>query len=532
MVIHLLALGCNGPEVDIVESDGEPTMKGPDALIRASLDLRGVRPSPEDLARIEADDTLYAEMVDDYLVDERFGPRLRDIYAEVFLTRSETWNVGPEAYGLSDYATWEAALGEETLMILSTVAEEDLPWTTIVTADWTVANEVLAAAWPLDYPAGESGWHKAEYTDGRPHSGVLTTNSMWWRYTSTPSNANRKRANHISRIFLCNDYLVRPIDFDRNINLLDDEAVADALRNDPACVNCHQSLDPLAAYLFGFFHYNDENALEITEYHPERELLYEDYVGVTPAYYGSPGYTLDDLGHSIAGDNRFVECTVETIYEGLLRRDVTLEDSDALTAHREAFLDGELRIRELMRSVVLDERYLAGVTDTEGYVPKKMATPDLMASQIEGLTGFRWTYGGFDMMTTDRYGFRTLAGGADGTSVTSTSTSPNTTLVLVQERLSQAGAWHVTQSDLVAEEPRLFTEIDFTETPDERREAMAAQVQALHWAIYGKRVDADGAEVDANLGLWEELHAVDDDPIAAWAGLLSVLLRDPDLLFY
>lgn len=531
-MVILLALACNGPDEDIVELVEEPRMKGTDALIRASLDLRGVRPSPEELQRIEADEGAYAELVDEFLVDDRFGPRLRDLYSEVLLTRSEMWTISGEAYGIDDTAAWEQSLGEETLMILSTVATEDLPWTTVVTADWTMSNELLAEAWPLDYPEGATGWQKTTYTDGRPHSGVLSTNSLWWRYTSTPSNANRKRANHISRMFLCNDYLVRPIDFDRNINLLDDEAVADALRNDPACVNCHQSLDPLAAYLFGFFHYNDENPLEMTEYHPERELLYETYVGVEPAYFGSPGYTLDDLGHSIAGDNRFVECTVETVYTGLLRRDATLDDADALTFHREAFLEGDLVIRELFRSVVNDERYLAGATDTEGYVPKKMATPDLLASQVEGLTGFRWTYGGFDMMKTDRYGFRTLAGGADGTSVTSSSTSPNTTLVLVQERLAQAGAWYAAETDAASESPELFTEIDFSETPETGREAMVAQIQALHWAIYGERVEADGDEVAANLALWEELHTVDGDPVNAWAGLLSVLLRDPDLLFY
>ena len=36
----------------------------------------------------------------------------------------------------------------------------------------------------------------------------------------------------------------------------------------------------------------------------------------------------------------------------------------------------------------------------------------------------------------------------------------------------------------------------------------------------------------ANLALWEELYQAEGDPAAAWAGLLSVLLRDPDFLFY
>ena len=527
MVILLLA--CT--DIEIVESVAEPTMDPAHLLIRTSLDVRGVRPSAQDLDRIEADPDALEELVDGYLQDERFGARVRDIYSEILLTRSEDFNVAASSYGLEDQAAFEQALGDESLRILSTVAENDLPWTEIVTADWTMANETTAAIWPVEYPAGSSGWIESTYTDGRPMAGVLSTNSLWWRYTSTPSNANRKRANHISRIFLCNDYLVRPIDFDRNVNLLDEEAVADALRNDPSCVNCHDSLDPLAAYLFGFFHYNDENPLEITSYHPERELLYDTYLGVEPAYFGTPGFTLTDLGESIAGDNRFVECTVETVYEGLLRRETTLEDTEALTLHREAFLAGDLTLRSLMKSVVMDERYQAGATDTPGYVPKKMATADLLATQVEGLTGFAWTYGGYDLMRSDRYGFRTLAGGADGTNVTSTATSPNTTLLLVQERLAQAGAWYVAENDAAGGD-RLFTEVDFTETPETDRDAMVAQIQALHWQVFGNRVAADGPEVEANLELWSDLYAIEGSSVDAWAGVLSVLLRDPDFLLY
>ncbi|MCP4809258.1 MAG: hypothetical protein GY884_28315 [Proteobacteria bacterium] len=524
-------LACSG-QIDLEpEAEVVPTMKASHLLIRTSLDLRGVRPSADEFDRVEADPDALEDLVEDYLVDERFGGRVRDIYSEILLTRSETFNVTAESYNLPDQAAFEQALGDESLRILSTVAEEDLPWTEVVTADWTMANEVTSQMWPVEYPDGSSGWVRSSYTDGRPMAGVLSTNSLWWRYTSTPSNANRKRANHISRIFLCNDYLVRPIDFDRNVNLLDDEAVSDALRNDPSCVNCHDSLDPLAAYLFGFFHYNDQNPLEITNYHPERELLYKDYLGVEPAYYGTPGFTLEDLGESIAGDNRFVECTVETVYEGLLRRESDLADADALTGHREAFLEGELTMRALMRSVVQDEKYQAGATDLDGFVPKKMATADLLATQVEGLTGFSWTYGGYDLMRSDRYGYRTLAGGADGTNVTSTATSPNTTLLLVQERLSQAAAWYVAESDAQGGD-KLFTEIDFSETPDTDRDAMVRQVQALHWAVFGNRVDADGPEVEANLELWADLYAIEGSTVDAWAGVVSVLLRDPDFLFY
>jgi hypothetical protein len=154
-------------------------------------------------------------------------------------------------------------------------------------------------------------------------------------------------------------------------------------------------------------------------------------------------------------------------------------------------------------------------------------TADLLATSVEGLTGYTWTYQDYDLLRTDNVGYRTLAGGADGYAVTATAKSPNATLVLVQERLAESAAWYV-----VEQEPsRLFT-VDFTETPETNRSAMAAQVQALHRAVFGHVVAADGEEVEAGLALWADLYAVERDPRAAWAGLLSVLLRDPDFLFY
>lgn len=532
MVMLLLALSCQG---DPERWEPLPRMSAAELLSRASLDLRGRRPSAEELAAVEADPAAVDAQIDAMLQDPGFGARVRDLFADIYRTRTESYYVAASSYGLVDSAAFLAAVGEEPLYILSEVAEQDLPWTTLVTADWTMANELLAQAWPLEY-TGE-GWQRATYTDGRPRVGVLSTNALWWRYVSTLSNANRARANAVSRILLCQDYLSRPIEFDRNVNLLDEDAVDEALRTNPGCVNCHQSLDPLASYFWGFFYYNYADPAEATTYHPERERLYRTYTDIEPGYYGEPGYTLRDLSEQIAGDPRFVSCAVEQVYEGLLRREATPEDTDALTRHREAFLSGGLTLRALVRSVVDDPRYRAAdraAADDTGAVPRKMVTPALLASQVEALTGYRMASGGYDLMTTDLVGLRTLAGGADGYNVTHTATSPNTTLVLVQQRLAEAAAWSVAEADAAAEggSRRLFTEIDFTETPDSGRAAMVAQVQALHLALFGRRVAEDGEEVAANLELWSQLYAVGQDPVDAWAGLLSALLRDPDFLFY
>jgi hypothetical protein len=504
-------------------------------LTRTSIDLRGVRPSVADLDRVASDPSALDALVDEYLRDPRFEDRVADLFSEVWLTRSEQFQVNFEAFdtGGVPYAELVRSVGEQPLRTVAYVAAHDLPITDLTTADWTVADPNLAAVWPVDYPAGETGWQRVAWTDGRPAAGVLASNTLYWRYPSTDSNANRKRANQVSRILLCHDYLTRPIDFDRNVNLLDEGAVQDALRDNPGCVNCHATLDPFAAYFFGFWTY-EFTANEVSNYHPSREALWADYLDTAPGFYGEPGSSLNDLGWQIAADGRFPQCLVSQVTELLLRRDVDLLDADRLTEHREALL-ADRTLRPLFRSVVTSPEYRAAESDPEGRnVPAKMVTPDLLATTVEDLTGFRWIgTQGQDLLRTDLAGFQTLAGGADGLTVTATAREPNTTVLLVQERFAEAAADFVVEHDLA--EPsaaRLFTAIDFTETPDTDRDAMVAQIRALHRRVLGRDVAADGPEVAANLELWGELYALDGDVPRAWTGLLTALLRDPDFLFY
>ena len=502
------------------------------ALTRASLDLRGIRPDETEIAAVEADPDSYAAFVDAFMVDPAFGGRVRGLFGEIYLTSQDSWYVTAADYGLDDEVGFATAVGEESLRILSTIAEDDLPYTDLVTADWSMADENIGRAWPTDYPADGEGWQQVHYTDGRPGAGILTTNGMWWRYTSTDSNANRGRANAASRILLCNDYLSKPIEFDRNVNLLDSDALTDALQSNPGCVACHNTLDPFASYFYGFYQYIYYSRTELTSYHPERETMWTTVTGVQPGFYGEVGYSLEDLGQQIAGDPRFPQCVTEQVFELLTRREATIADDDELTAMREVFLDGGLVLRSLFREVLLSDAYRLRV-DSDGSALRKMVSVDQLGDSMEELTGFRFENQGYDVLASDDYGVRTLAGGVDGTYATRPADAPTATSALVVERISQAAAAAVAEAD--HDDPdnaRLFTLIDFSETPDTDPAAMAAQVQRLHLLLFGQRVAVDGEEVTDNLALWSELYGVLGDTEAAWAGLLSVLFRDPEFLFY
>ncbi len=532
-MVTLILLACAAePAPEVGSTEMEPAR----LLSRLSLDLRGVRPSEDELAAVEADPDALEALTEEMLADERFEARVRDLFSEVYLTRTESFPVSAYDVGLSSEAAFDASVGEEPLRVLGRVAAEDLPYTEVVLADWTMADETLASFLPLDREEGD-GWQVARYTDGRPAAGVLATTGLWWRYTSTDSNANRRRANAISRILLCNDYLDRPITFDRDLNLLDEDAVRDAIRTDASCANCHNSLDPIASYLFGFWWFQENSALEISRYHPERELLWEDYTEVAPAWYGASGSGLADLAWQVAADTRYPDCAVETVTRLMLRRELELEDTERLETHRAAFLQGGLTLRSLFASVVSDPAYRAAPgadEQIEGAAPTKMMTPDQLGDAVEALTGFRWTYGGYEMLGTDSVGVRTLAGGIDGGSVTAFAGSPNATVILVQRRLAAAAASYAVETEQALDpgQRRLFTEIDFTETPDKGSDSIDAQIGALQLRVHGRRVASDAEEVAANRALWEELYSATGSVPQSWAGLLTALLADPDFLLY
>jgi hypothetical protein len=540
MVNLLLLFACGGAGNSTDAPGRDSAVERPDLvdlprlqlLTRASMDLRGVRPSIAELESVEADASALDTLISSFLDGDLFGEQLRSHYSNIYLTKLDYYYVGADDYGLDNEPGFARAIGEETLRILSRIAEEDLPYTEIVEGKWTMANELLGAAWPVDYPEDGVGWLPVSYTDKRPNAGILSTNSMWWRYMSNTSNANRNRANAISRILLCNDYLSKPIEFDRSVNLLDDDAVRDALKTNPGCAACHHSLDPLASYLWGFYYVDYDSAQDTTNYHPEREFMWEETSGVPPGYYGQEGYILSDLGQQLAADPGLIECAVEQAYGIFLGRPPAVEDTARLTQHRESFVRSGLQLKALYRSVLADPNYRADPNQAGSGAAIKMVTTDQMASQIEDLTGFRFEFNGYDMMSTDSYGLRTLAGGVDGNLVTAPATNPTATMLLVQERLAQSAAWHVTENDAKSDAPHLFTAIDFHETPVASEDRMIAQIQALHFRIFGRRVAEDGPEVLANLGLWSELFDIDGSSVNAWAGLLSVLFRDPEFLIY
>lgn len=541
-VMALSLLSCQAPEQEL-----GPTyvaLSPREQLIRLSMDLRGVHPTEEELKAIESDPDLYPQLVDRYLQSQDFLDRMMEVFNHTFLTRTGDTYYDPDEAGLGmlDEVELARSVGDEPLRLVRYIIENDLPYSEVVLAPYTLTDEQLAVFWDIDYPEGSAGWITSQYRDGRPMAGVLSMTSFWKRYPSAGGNANRHRANAISRVLLCDDFLTRPIVINRtaiDLLMMDPE---NAIRNTPACQACHSSLDPLAANLFGFWYdpREQETLEEQRVYRAENELEWKNYAGRSPAWFGTPTANLHELGASIAADPRFVDCAVKTVWEGLTQRRATDEDWTELQGHRATFELTNQNIRSLVREIVLTDAYRAKAVQNdpglEARLPSlKIASPAQLANVIEQVTGYRWTFSGQDALDDNARGLSVLAGGIDSRTVKKAAESPSLGLSLVQERLAQAAAYSVVAHDFSATrvgDPILLTVVGPGDTPASRPDAFVEQIQALYLKATGLPLEPSSPEPLELMTLWDNVFAITASPTSAWQAVVSAVLRDPRVVLY
>ncbi|MBM74894.1 MAG: hypothetical protein CMK59_05800 [Proteobacteria bacterium] len=528
-------LGCqSAPDLDSVEEASPQQL-----LRRLSLDLRGKLPSKEELDRVVVSPEDLNQLRDEFLHSPLMKERVVDWYGEQWHTLIDVFDVVHTDYYLSDdeeYA-FERAVGEEPLRLVASVLSEDQHYSRIVTAEYTVANALLASIWPLELNQSETEeWQRATYTDGRPALGILSTNGLWWRYTTDESNMNRGRAAAISRILLCEDPLIRPVSFSTlDIEDPSDNSVETTIQSNPACQSCHATLDPLASSLFGFWWLELYSAIEHSQYHPEREFLGSEYLGVEMSYFGSPMQGFSDLGGHIAADSRLYTCAVKTIAKALWKRPI--QDDDAATLHEiwKRFAASNFSSHELIRAVTDTPEYRTGYlsddmseTERSKYRDLRMMSTDLFATAVEDLTGYRWTVDGFDLLRSDEYGYRTLIGGLDGLEVYAPLSEPSVSWALASKRFTQQAAAHVVFEDLEGSgEPKMLTKVTLDTVPTDPE--FTEQLQDIHLQIFGTL--PEDAWLTESIELWQAVYEQSDSK-RAWASVISVALREPGFLFY
>jgi len=540
--------GGAGPEVEdsaVVDDTAEAeevevrvALEAPRLLRRLSLDLRGTLPPVHALDAVEADPDAWRSWRDAWLEEPALEDTLVMLLAEQWHTRIDEFLIFYLEYGAINHDpeveyAFERSVGEEPLRLAARIVVEDRPWTEVVTADHTMANPLLASIWPIDHPGGE-GWQPSTYTDGRPAAGILSTNGLWWRYYTTVTNYNRGRVAAITRTMVCDDFASRSVSFDDAEALAAGADAEEALRTSPSCMSCHQVVDPIAVTLFGFWSANEYNVDEVDHYHPEREDLGAEVLGLEANWYGDPVYGLNELGRHIAADRRFSTCAVKTFAKALWRRDAEDTDADIIAELDASFLASDHRVRPLLSELTETLAYQvgsfeAGATEAQmaPHNELRMLRPDQLARAVEQLTGFSWTWKGYDQLDNDTLGFRIMAGGVDGAEVTQPQHAPSLTSLLVLQRLAEGAANHVVDAELLHGEDTVLDGIFADTRPGDG--FFEDKVRDLHWRLYAVRADDDW--VEAISALWWAVHETDGSR-SAWEAVLSAMLQDPLFVGY
>lgn len=474
-------------------------------LTRLSIDLRGIRPTVESLQDAQRSRWSMEDTVNEWRQDDRFARVSAERWAHALDTRQDETLFSAEDLGLEDEFAFAYSVGDEPIRMMEAVIQRNLPWSEILTADWTVLNASLYDVYPADWVDGSSSgnddWQVARYNDGRPSGGVLVSNGLWWRYDTSLNNASRKRANQLSRIFLCRDYLEIPVSFDSSVDITNEIALQDAIRNHPGCVSCHATLDPLAAFLGGVFARRKSDPLEMLYYHPERESLAVTHLGVEPSWNGQSGTNLGDLGILFSQDPNFSECTTERFATSLLGRVPVEEEMDGwlidFRVHNNA--------GQLIQDIVLSEAYRMR-TQNDATTLKRVSAMQL-ESIVKDLTGFTMLSDGYSMLRADGVGYASMIEGE-------TASLP---LILLQQELAHVAGryWFLESSNAPFDSNNL--------------EDLKERIEMLHLRILS--VEASKQEVqdlEQYIQLLEPLYPVPE----IWASVATVLMQDPRFLVY
>lgn len=528
-------------------------------LARASMALRGVRPSKQELQMVAEDPAQLEKLVELYLGSEELGATIREMHNEALHVKTQHVNYTPPAFGpLEGKSASEitAEIFDEPLRLIEDVVRRDRPYTEIVTADYTMATATVAATWGLEH-SGREGWEQVRWKDGRGGAGVLATNGLFLRHRSTAFNYNRGRANAISRGLLCHDFLEGEIHLDTKINLADPAVVSKAVTANPSCAGCHQTLDPLASYFFGFLMGPlNVYGYPFPLYHAERLEDWQGTTGRPPGFFGletelvevearvigedgaearvTREARLPGLGKAIAEDPRFARCAVTRVASYLM--EVPAEELPVawVAGLQEDFVANGYSLKRLIKDVVLSPRFSAGAHRTAAaaatLVGYQKVRPQQLGRMIAALTGYEWSDGRVNYLDDDLLGFRVLAGGIDSYYVTEPVHTMNATASLVSRKLALDAAGHVVERDLRAKgKRRLFAEGDLRSV---READVRRQLVQLHARIYSELVEEDDAALDDEVALFRGVMESGGEVERAWTITVAAMLSDLRAVYF
>lgn len=432
--MDLVAINGGGNTSVSAVFDAVGTMSNKETLRKATLLLAGRLPTESELAAIADGSeaslratirgamsgagfrTFLMESANDRLLTEAFTGNLFNIVDEDRYPNSQLYFQNFDQRDRRQLIS--RALAEEPLRFIDYIVQQELPYTELLTADYTVMNpyaaEIYNEALQFDDPEDFEDWRPAQITDyfrcslcrgenaaydiatNYPHAGVLNSPAFLSRYPSTETNRNRARSRWTYYYFLGVDIeKLAPRTTDQDA--LQDEN--NPTLNNPNCTVCHDIMDPVAA-AFQFYgddgFYKDQRGGEHSlpaSYRFDSDSAYQIgdtwYADVLPPGFGDAlapqsEDSLQWLGQQLVSDPRFAYGSVYFWYPAIMGRDAYPEPENPSDANYAPSLAAYSEEQTLINEVAAD--FVAGAAGYGAYNLKDLLVDLIMSEQFRAAT--------------------------------------------------------------------------------------------------------------------------------------------------
>ncbi len=537
------------------------TMLTPSETLRkAALHLLGRLPTAEEEAAVaDGGEPALAAALDAFMLEDAFYERLAELFNDTFFTdfyipgnrAVQTLQSGtPDFPNVTKYFDTEnpipadqklrvaRAVAREPLLLLQYIVRNELPFTDIVLANYTVFTP--DSAWlygvdarfnnPDDPNELQPGVLKVTRNGNEmpfPHAGILTS-PMWLnRFPTTPTNRNRHRASMIYDQFLATDVLALA---SQAIDPAAGSDFANATRDAPECAKCHRTIDPIAG---GFQMFNQNN---------------QEYLLEKPAWFAemfAPGWgnelmptsefptAVQWIAKRVASDPRFALSATYHVLSGLtghrpLAYPTNTQDPNFkqllvawevqdqfLRAAADNFVQANYNLKVVFREIIMGPYYRAkNLAQAPNAIRRaelsqvgtgRLSTPELLNRKVLAITGVRWrtSFTAADLLLTD---FNILYGGIDSFDITQRLGDINQVMASITSRMAVQVGCVATAYDFtkLPEDRLLFPMVEFDSTPELDEQAIRNNIAYLHYRILGETVAPDSQTVDATYKLYTD----------------------------
>ncbi|WP_288132490.1 PQQ-dependent sugar dehydrogenase [Microbulbifer sp.] len=260
-----------------------------------------------------------------------------------------------------------AAFKEETVGFVLEHIRSDAAYSTLLSANSTWANDVLAVHYGLDNSGG-SGWMMRNFPVGDPRSGsgLLGHGSFLASRTSTVNPAPIKRGVYVREVLMCQEF-PPPAAADFNVVFEETDSNREATArhtSDPACAACHQFIDGVG---FGFEGFGSDalyRTIETIGTGEEREIddsgsiksLYTPATVLDPTSSSYDFYSVPELANLIAGSDQGEACFARQFYRYVVVREESASDDLIIHAVSEDLRNGG-GMQSMLRTLVLSDAF-------------------------------------------------------------------------------------------------------------------------------------------------------------------------------